>query len=108
MKNDLWPKLETLIRQHPELQTSEIIPGSDVSKSKKQKDSGDWEADELRIDSRSKMPEATRREVEAEHVVEVELVPRFCNDFVADWVDSYPRTSWPQGTMDTVYVCVAW
>ena len=47
MKHELWQKLEKLIKEDPELQTSEMIPGSDVSKSKKGKDAGDWETDDI-------------------------------------------------------------
>jgi len=109
MKNELWQKLEKLIQEDPELQTSEMIPGSDVSKSKKGKDTGDWETDDITKYARSQMPEATRQEVQAERFVEVELVPGFRDDtFAAIGVDSYSCMTWPPETKDSVYVCVAW
>ena len=109
MKTQLWQKLDKLIKENPELQTSEMMPGSGVAKSKKEEDTGDWETNDITEYIRSQMPNATRQRGQAERFVEAELVPGFCNDtFAAAGVDSYPRMTWPSETEDNVSLCVAW
>ena len=109
MKTQLWQKLEKLIKEKPELQTSEMMPGSGVAKSQKEKDTADWETDDLTLYIRLQKPEATSQEVQAERFVEVELVPGVRDGaFAAAGVDSYPSMTWPSETQDSVSVCVAW
>jgi len=109
LNNQLWQKLEKLIKEKPELQTSEIMAGSGVEKSQKEKDTGIWETDDITQYIRSQMPGASSHEVQAERFVEVELVPGFRDGaFAAAGVDSYPSSTWPTETQDSVSVCVAW
>ena len=109
MKTQLWQKLEKRIKEKPQLQTSEMMPGSGVAKSQKEKDTGDWETDDITQYIRSQTPGATSREVQAECFVEVELVPRFRDGaFAAAGVDSYPSNTWPPEAQGSVSVCSAW
>ena len=108
MKTQLWQKLEQLIRAKPELQISEMMPGSSEAKSQRAKNTGDLETDDLTLYIRQKMPEATPLEVHAERLVEMELVPRFRGGaFAATGVDSYPSMTWPPETQDRVSVCLS-
>ena len=104
LNDRLWVKLVEYIRLHPELQTSEIIAKSSTSRSAKAGAKDDWFKDDVYKFFEGKMPEAPEVEVAAEHLVEVHLVPRFCNDdFDDNCILGYSRHSWPSCTLDTMY-----
>ena len=108
MKSQLWLKLEQLIRAKPELQISEMMSGSSVPTSQRAWNTGDVDTDDLSLYIRQKLPAATRLEVQAEKLVEMELVPGFRGGaFAATGVDGYPSMTCPPETQDRLSVCLS-
>jgi len=107
MKSQLWLKLEQLIRAKQELQTSDRMSGSSVPISQLAWNRGDVYTDEISVYISQRMPAATVLEVQAEKLVEVELVPGFRGGvFDLTGVDGYLRSTWPPETQDRVFVCL--
>ena len=68
---------------------------------------GDVYMDEVSVYISQKMPAATQLEVQAEKLVELELVPGFRGGvFALTGVDGYLRSTWPPETQDRVLVCL--
>jgi hypothetical protein len=107
LRSQLWLKLELLIRAKQELQTSDRMSGSSVPSSQLAWNRGDVYMDEMSVYISQRMPAATPFQVQAEKLVEMEMVPGFRSGvFDVTGVDGYLRSTWPPETLDRVLVCV--